>query len=531
MTKKHFNGVLLGGVSFLLLLILWANWGFSAGRYLLFMDELVSFDGVRAFYTRQAWKEWYELITVGGDVRYGRIFWYFPALLAALPTVLWGAKAQIIVTRLIVAVLQLCSFYLLVSTFIKSKTVQYISLLFLLVLPFTPYYMTMPKPEPYVLLFLTVFLLIWTQMPSKRRMAFFCLGVAFGAKVSVLPFMLYFFLLYVVFEALKKSVKSIINAGLSLCAGAIVGNPYLLRVLSPSGIRQSINDVAANAAHGSDSSSITIGSWLHFILTDYFFSPPLLVGIFLSSIIVIPLVYTFYFVIKQKQFQALISDPAIISFFMAMSFILPVILRIKRLWGMYLHLGFVFLLVSSIIIIYQYKNHFKIKPLYRNFLGVLICVFLLFESTSVTAEYIKIGRRDQSLIHQQKEHEYQYLKILFDEAYIRKGERVNVLIDPHLYSFNSSDTVNIIRFWGPFIRFNEGADIIAIYEKNTYKKRLIGLSEQDVEYTNFLESKRKTEAFLQESSNRDFFYVKNDTALKDVVIYTKKYRKKTLKED
>lgn len=74
---------------------------------------------------------------------------------------------------------------------------------------------------------------------------------------------------------------------------------------------------------------------------------------------------------------------------------------------------------------------------------------------------------------------------------------------------------------GPFIRFNEGADFILIYEKNGYKESLKNLSTSDTEYQSFIQSRQEEKIYLNPENKKGFHYIIKGTELPDLQIYYK----------
>jgi hypothetical protein len=63
----------------------------------------------------------------------------------------------------------------------------------MLTIPSTAYYSTMPKPEPFQLFFLSIFLLMHIRKQYRIQTHFIWLGLAMGAKISILPLVLVVF--------------------------------------------------------------------------------------------------------------------------------------------------------------------------------------------------------------------------------------------------------------------------------------------------------------------------------------------------
>ena len=163
--SKKYNLDYLVGVIFITLastlaifLAFKANTDLTEGRHVLFMDERITFDGVREIIRPESFISFTDNIIDGKDHRYGRILWNISALFSFLPERIWGVSGQIMGTRSTHSMIQIIAYFMLTFAFIKSWTLRGIGLLALTVLPYSAYFATMPKPEPIQLLFLSLFL-------------------------------------------------------------------------------------------------------------------------------------------------------------------------------------------------------------------------------------------------------------------------------------------------------------------------------------------------------------------------------------
>ena len=126
---------------------------FSA--YTLMMQIL--FDGVRKILNPDSKAQFLYLLIDGSDHRYGRLFWNINAILGYLPENIYGAMGQIYSGRMSSAFFLIISYIIFTITFFKSWFFRLISIITLLAMPYTIYYMSMPKPEPLQLFTLSLF--------------------------------------------------------------------------------------------------------------------------------------------------------------------------------------------------------------------------------------------------------------------------------------------------------------------------------------------------------------------------------------
>ncbi len=180
--------LLVSSLICILYLSIQANTDLAGARYILSldMDELISFDGVRSLLHAPSLSSFIHGIIDGKDHRYGRLFYNILAITSYFPEKINGISGQIIATRLTVSVALLMGMLLLITTHIQSWTLRGITFMTLLVLPSTPYYLTLPKPEPFQLVFIALFLMLAKRHHYQFGYYWFFLGIAFGLKISTL---------------------------------------------------------------------------------------------------------------------------------------------------------------------------------------------------------------------------------------------------------------------------------------------------------------------------------------------------------
>ena len=77
-----------------------ANIDFSNARYILFMDEMISFDSVRNIFEYKSFVKFINSFLIGIDMRYGQIIYNISAITSYIPYLIWEDQGQIIATRL-----------------------------------------------------------------------------------------------------------------------------------------------------------------------------------------------------------------------------------------------------------------------------------------------------------------------------------------------------------------------------------------------------------------------------------------------
>lgn len=185
--------LITSAIAIAIILSIRANTDLAEGRYALFMDERITFDGVRTLLHPKSIRSLIDSVIDGGDHRYGRILWNASAFFSLLPERAWGIGGQIVSTRLTYSIIQLAAYWIFIFSFIKNWTLRGVGLLLLVALPYSAYFATMPKPEPIQALFLAFFLAIAAKKSFQFGYYWLFLGLAFGAKVSTVTLVPLFF--------------------------------------------------------------------------------------------------------------------------------------------------------------------------------------------------------------------------------------------------------------------------------------------------------------------------------------------------
>lgn len=154
----------------------------------LYVDENITFSGVKRILQPGSVDEFIWAITDGDDHRYGRILWNSIAAAAYIPSICFGDIGQLFAGRMLQVALLISSFIIFAHTFIESKLLRLTLVFILTVMPFTTYFMTMPKPEPIMIFCLALFFYFYKKNNLEGAKPYWILlGMAFGAKISLLP--------------------------------------------------------------------------------------------------------------------------------------------------------------------------------------------------------------------------------------------------------------------------------------------------------------------------------------------------------
>lgn len=403
--QSQFEKRLLIGI-FLLIGIIFFAFSIYANINLIhpletYIDEQVTFKGVYRILTADSASQFWWEISNGGDLRYGRILWYTLAVAGYIPFSIWSTEGIILTGRLISASFLISAYALLTITFINNWRFRIPCFLILLSLPFSSYFSTIPKPEPFALLSLGIFLILSKKNSLElNRPYWIWLGIAFGCKISFLPAlvilvisaawinnlstinkrdqcelllktiiclyvgfciampifitpsMIVLVMLFCIYFMLQIFINKNLSIILSLFVVAGIITVPAIRDLLPFnlGIRSAIEEYIYATFYkinkGFNSSEIYSSlDWLSHFIKSWTFSPSLVAQIIL--IIMGLLFTTMLFLVPTSSGTRAIRVQLLIP--LAIGLILfanPIFAVTNRLWGMYLLPGFVFMVIA-----------------------------------------------------------------------------------------------------------------------------------------------------------------------------------------
>ena len=155
--EKIFKMLFIAVICAYFILSIWANSDMTK-PYSLFMDEITTYSGVSKILHPETFKNFLYNINDGNYHMYGRILFNSMALFSYIPEKLFGDEGQIFAGRITQSIILIIAYVLMSFTFAKNWFFRFLLLGLLFSMPFTSYYMSMPKPEPQQLLCLALFL-------------------------------------------------------------------------------------------------------------------------------------------------------------------------------------------------------------------------------------------------------------------------------------------------------------------------------------------------------------------------------------
>lgn len=493
-----------------------ANFDLSAGRFALFMDERITFDGVKKILYPDGLLSFVESI-VKGDQRYGRSLWISMAAFAFIPEQIWGESGQIIAGRMLQVFLIASSWFIFAFGILRNWYLRVVLLVAVLAMPYSDYYMSMPKPEPLQIFFLAVFCFFYLRNKLAFGWYWVFAGLAFGTKISTFPAVIVFglaalfanhklgrgagiwqslkfpilsfslglaiavpiLLIPVLFGAggyyfygkLKSRYRiSVISRGVMIAIGLVI-----FYVLSGNVVREWLNQTFFNTKHGADQASVNVWTWISFYFEKWLIVPEV-VGItfFILSFLFVCFFGILYFWkrdISPKNIAALSMTFSGIALNFAIFF------GAQRLWGFYLYPGTILMVTGLIFMIDlslsdESVNQSGFFNRSTRVLGYAVAFFLFCIATFAWAPYAinnleVLALRTKSEDYIQQYASYQEVtKFLDNQAEIKNGPLI-VMLTPSLFPPESNDKYKIVEFWGPYIQWDQSPDVIVFGSINT----------------------------------------------------------------
>lgn len=475
-----------------LLLAAVANFDAAPGRHALFMDELISFDGVNRMRIAPDRAAFVEAAS-GPDQRYGRTFWYWAFIPSTVFAPVFGEPGQIVGTRMFIALTLVAAALVFVFSAIKSNALRLFAVLSLLTVPFSSYYATMPKPEPMLLLFLAVFAALSLprhQSGSTKSCSgewpFIFLGLAFGTKIAVAPIVAVFGTYVVLRRWLVDGARPVILLARALAwsiAGVLIAVPVI--VLRPlTGWQTYLNATWFNRGHGADRAEIGITNWLSYIENVPFFAKGNLTWVFLLLFCGVPV---FLFVLSVvgplrsavesgkvvEAMRRLVQSPYAVSAVITAAGILSllsIVMTTQRLWGFYLYPGAFLVLLgfwSSLDVILERRGAASgAKSPQLLALSVFAAIAVTFAGSIVpavahtAAGFYRLAERSEQPQFRLSEARYNAMLRFVEEVAAQAGKRITVHFAAHLWHPTTSGEALYAPIYGPYDRWGQEPEVV-----------------------------------------------------------------------
>lgn len=472
-----------------------ANLDLVAGRYELFMDERLIFDGVHSILHPSSFGNFLQVLFDGGDQRYGRILWNLSAFFSVIPERMFGETGQIAATRFLMSGLILTSGILLTKACSANRFEKLVIFSVLLNFPFAAYYSTMPKPEPLLIFMISLLIFVNSRYPESLspKLEFFLLGLIFGTKISMLFFVFVYIYFYtsravqrnpclvsgfflmglsfavpililpsaivsaglVIFRRLESKVSVSMKFLLGIVLLAICGSTYrfFTHIFNQDFIRTWINWTFLNTQHGSDSNDVNFFTWVNYFYNTWAGSKLAAFGfIICASIFLIQYLITYKVDTSNRGNTMLFTSGA--------ASVLAIMVFTHRLWGMYLYIGAVLLFLGTFQRSKNLEIAKKISWKSLQWIKVVAVLSLLLPTLFINSQntYANLASRTNSKDYFVLQNDYQNILDYFLEQNPRYTGTVQ--IDPNLFEPNSLQSVKFEPFWGSFSDWGRGDFIL-----------------------------------------------------------------------
>ena len=515
-------------VAFYIVLAADANADLTVGRFALFMDERITFDGVKNILHPEGLKHFAWSIVDGGDQRYGRSLWNAMAVFSFLPERLFGEPGQIFAGRMTGVIVLLSAFILFSVTFVKRWSLRFLLLASLLAMPYTDYYMSMPKPEPLQMLFLSLFLYFFRKNDMRLRGSYWLfLGLAFGTKISTLPVVCVFgvaaSLKYLPGRDPGKYVSDLLVAVGFFLTGLACAVPILLPGIAlyvivfmaidwllvripaihgwvvrlilvavlfaanisalflecaRSGLAVWVVSTFLNTGHGADHASVGFASWVDFLLHRWMVAPVAVTGIVLVVVLALA-AHSTRTLFTGGLVQGCQTGTALPLVIMAAGLILnlAIFTAVHRLWGFYLFPGTVLLLVGLFALFDANLAKDAIPPENRivdpgSYLSIsgLLLIFAItacwwFPQSLSNFRYL--SQRTQNHEYRREYASYLAIKGFLSTYAGNKQGKFLVSFDPSLFIPLSNGRYRINEFWTRYPDWKANAEVLIIGRSHT----------------------------------------------------------------
>ncbi len=382
-----------------IILCIFGNIDASFGKHILYMDESVTYDGVYKIINRINADNLIDNVINVGDYRYGQIYFNINALIGTVPSELFGEQGQIISIRMFQPFLILGSLIAFSFGILKNWESRVLFCIIILVMPYTAYYSTMPKPEPLQIFFFSIFFVLFYRKKFNFGIYWILLGLFFSVKISSLTTTILLIITSTIILIKNKElleINKLYYGIISFFLGILIGLPFLYKPILQSIIlilvlilinknlkitkivyllcfpiilfifyrdyefNTWIKNLVIYMRHPADNPIIGFIDWVIFLKAEYFFS-----SIFLSTYLLIFIGYLLYrsgLSMYEYGFNRKLTA-GILIITCAILNLLLISFNVKRIWGFYLWPS-MFMLTAGIFIIIDEIYYNKIRKKY-----------------------------------------------------------------------------------------------------------------------------------------------------------------------
>ena len=381
----------------------------------------------------------------GGDLRYGRI-WSNIFIIFLGPFSLFGDQTLITAVRIFTITIYFISINLLINLYL-NKNLRWFYCLIFYTIPGVLYFNSVPKPDPFVIFFISIALYYLNEKKYNKSIMFF--GIATGVKIVGI-FALLLAIIYLLYtKKITSNFKSIGRALFYSWLGFVIANPVL--ILPPISIGNLPNFYSVYYKW-IDSQSLYdqerrfsfdyFQNWLETLSIHFSY------GFIRSEVFSILMILFFlYFIFKLISYEKI--NIGFISL-IGLTHCIFIIISVQRQWILYLNYSFIFIFLGLL----YFLNLKKYRYIYS------ILFFLIIVPNGLIKTNSSLAARDTSISK-----EISSINMVVDrleDLYENKETKFNVVYwDPSI-----GMPRNNVTFQGQFdVRENwEGHDLDYILE-------------------------------------------------------------------
>ena len=299
-------------------------------------------------------------LSYGGDLRYGRI-WSNIFIFLMGPFSLFGDSVLITSVRIFTIIFYFISMNILINLFLNKK-LRWFYLLAFYSLPGVLYFNSVPKPDPFVIFFISLGLLYLKK--EKYYLSIGIFAIATGVKiVGVFGLVLAIFYLFTT-KKISLNQRNISKAILSIWLGVVVANPVL--ILPPIRI-YNLPNFYAIYYKWIDSQSLYdqearfsleyFNKWVETLSIHFSYNLTRSPIFFYFGLFLI--IFLLYLLFKKKEHMLTLVT------LIGLTHLIFIIISVQRQWILYLNYSFIFILIGIFYYLNKYsKNKYLVQLIF-----------------------------------------------------------------------------------------------------------------------------------------------------------------------
>ena len=275
-----------------------------------------------------------------------------------------------------------------------------------------------------------------------------------------------------------------------------IANPRAVLTFPLGSYRWLYSSLLTGTTNGANDTTFNWLMWVKYIFTEWSGLPIFLfilmaaLAVIIVAIEVISVVHSDWRILLNRDYRGI--PTIIVGLFLCVVFFVS----IKQTVGRFIYPGAVLMVVgvmataevllrSKLSIL---RNRYVSVGIVFFFLATLITSVLFYRLPSTTTQFLKLSQRTASPVFQRKNSEYEYLVSLFSNTSMTAQRQIVVMYQPRLFLPDTTPEFDIQRFWGPFNKWDSGADLVVMYKEMTPEEPLP--SPTSASYKGMVESNR-----------------------------------------